>query len=100
MSKFIFAEPLEPNNLESSSKLRKTTPSNWTFMSGSFHFSFFGQSDQKMKKSAVIFRQNAGLLYRKQTGQRIYSFLVTLQKIKNEKWNEPDTKHIFKPPPM
>ena len=35
-------------------------------MSGSFHFSFFGHSDQKTeKKSAVIFRQTADFLYRK-----------------------------------
>jgi hypothetical protein len=50
-------------------------------LSGSFHFLFFGQSDQNTKKSLVILLQNADFLYRKQqTGQLLFSFLVTLTK--------------------
>ena len=49
-------------------------------MSGSFHFSFFVfcHFDQKMKQSAVIFRQTE-------------DFLILGHFDQNEKWNEPDT---------
>ena len=58
------------------------------FVSSSFHFSFFGQSDQKSKKSAVIFRQNMNFLYRKYTNRTadFFSFLSLWPK--NEKWYE------------
>ena len=61
-------------------------------MLGSFYFSFFGQSDQKTKKSTVIFRQNEDFFCteNKQTGQVI--FFISghfVQKTKMEKWNEP-----------
>ena len=46
-------------------------------MLGSFHFSFFGQSDQKTKRLAVIFGQNAFFYTKnKQTGKLISLFLV------------------------
>ena len=54
-----------------------------------FRSSIFGQSDQKSKKSAVIFRQNADFFKteNKQTGQLSFSFLVSLtKKTKDEKW--------------
>ena len=61
-------------------------------MWGSFHFSFFGQSDQNMKKSfsgkmRIFYTEN------KQTGQLIFFVFGHFdQKTKNEKWNESDKK--------
>ena len=54
---------------------------------------FFGQSDQKTKKSAVIFRQNVGFLYSKQTDRTSDFFVLGHfdKKTKNEKWNELDS---------
>ena len=46
-------------------------------MSGSFHFSFFGQS-------AVIFRQNADFYTENKQTADFFQ--------KNEKWNEQDTR--------
>ena len=55
-------------------------------------FFFFWSNDQKTKKSAVIFRQNANFLYRKETNRTAEFFVFGHfdQKTKNEKWNEPD----------
>ena len=58
------------------------------FLSGSFHFSFFGHFDQKTKKISSLFQAKCRLfLYRKkQTGQLIFSFLVTLTKKRKMEW--------------
>ena len=63
---------------------------------GSFHYFFFvfWSKWPKNKNFSSHFQAKCGFLYteNKQTGQLIFSFLVTFdQKRKNEKWNEPDT---------
>ena len=62
--------------------------SNFNYCRVHFIFRFFGHSDEKTKKSAVIFRQNAILLYSEKNRTADFLFMVLLTK--KQKCNEPD----------
>ena len=73
--------------------LRKFPLSNKIFkilllMSSSFQFSLFGQSDQKTKKLAVIFRQNVIFFFVQKINEQdswLFSFFATLTKKRKKK---------------
>ena len=57
-------------------------------MSDSFHFSFFGQSDQNTKKSAVLFLGKMWIFIQKTNKHDRWFFRFWSLWPKNEKWNE------------